>query len=59
MTVNKLPSWVKHMLQNLSGYQALTFSSKQSMPDDLFWMQNDSFLHLITALEDIEEDEKL
>ena len=36
MTVNKLPSWVKHMLQNLSGYQALTFSSKQSMPDDLF-----------------------
>jgi len=36
MTVNKPPFWVKHMLKNSPGYQASTFSSKQSMPDDLF-----------------------
>ena len=28
ITVNKLPSWVKHMLKNLLGYQGSTFSSK-------------------------------
>ena len=36
VTVNKPPSWVKHMLKNLLGYQASTLSSKRSMPDDLF-----------------------
>ena len=46
MTVNKLPFWVKHVLKNLRGYQASTFSSKWSMPDDLFPMQNDSFVIL-------------
>ena len=28
ITVNKLPSWVKHILKNLLGYQGSTFSSK-------------------------------
>ena len=34
ITVNKLPSWVKHILKNLLGYQGSTFSSKWSMPND-------------------------
>ena len=28
ITVNKLPSWVKHEVKNLLGYQGSTFSSK-------------------------------
>ena len=43
MTVNKLPSWIKHMLKNLPGNQPSTVSSKWWIPDDLFWIQDDSF----------------
>ena len=34
MTANQPPSWVKHVLKNLPGYQASTFSSRQLMPDE-------------------------
>ena len=44
MSVNKPPSWVKHELKYSPGYQASTFRSKWSMADDLFLMQNDSFV---------------
>ena len=44
MTVNKLPSCVKHGLKNSSGYQASPFSSKPLMPDDFFRMQIDLFI---------------
>ena len=45
MTVNKPLSWVKHGLKHSSGYQASPFSSKPLMPDDLFRIQIDFFLH--------------
>ena len=44
MTVNKPPSWVKNALKNWPGYSASTFGSTRLMPDDLFCMQNDSFV---------------
>ena len=57
MTVNQLPSWVKHMLKNLPGYQASTFSSKWLMPDEAGWFvpnAKKSVCLLIPALENLE-----
>ena len=49
MTVNKPPSWVKHVLKYSPGYQVSTFSSKR------FVLNAKRFVdRLIPALEDVE-----